>query len=720
MPSVEKRASDLPGSWVAAATAGGIIAQQVAGKAVRDALFLSTFHVKSLPVAMGAAAVLSLAAVFWTSRLMGRYAPRRILFVLFASSCVGLVLEWLALHVAPSAGAVVVYLHVAVFGPVILSAFWSLINEHFDPHTARLAVARIGMGGTLGGVLGGLGTWRASTLVSLPTTVLLLAGVHLLCLVGTLTISRRVARTSSPPAEGSTDGPWSPRALFDAPYLRNLAILVAIGAAMSSLLDYVFSAQAIAAYGEGARLLAFFSLFGFGVSVLSFVLQVWLGRIAMEKVGLALNIALLPGIVILGGAVGIAVPGLVSATVLRGAEMVQRNTLFRAAYELLYAPLHEQQKRAAKALIDVGFDRVGTVLGSGFAIAAVAHSVHSQGIMLGAVVVLAIVTLPVARSLHGGYVAALKGRLRQGERELGPAALAYERLTLGADERAGDALIEQVEQARRHRDDGGRASQALARAPELLAAARALLSPDARRVRGALAGWNHERLPLVPFAILLLAREDVQADARRALQLVANDASGQLVDALLDSHVDFVVRRRIPAILAVCSSQRVADGLLLGLADERFEVRYSCVRALLKVAERGHDISFDREEIIATIEREIERTTSAFDELDDGSEDEPNPRLELIARDRVTRSVENLFSLLSLLLERDGLRLCFRALQQEDNHQRGTALEYLQAVLPPSLRDRLLPLLSDAGPIPSVRQPAELLNELTTLVSVTR
>jgi AAA family ATP:ADP antiporter len=333
---------------------------------------------------------------------------------------------------------------------------------------------------------------------------------------------------------------------------------------------------------------------------------------------------------------------------------------------------------------------------------------------LGAVVLLAAATLPVVRSLHGGYVSALKVRLREGEQALANDSDASPRLMHGGDEKAGDALIERVERVRLHREERGRITEALAHRSELLKAAQALLSTDARQARQALSNWDESKLPLVPFAILLLAREEVQADARNALRIVAQRASGQLLDALLDPSVDFVVRRRIPAVLAACSSQRVADGLLLGLADERFEVRYACVRALMKVVEAGAGIAFDREMIVETIDREIERATSAFDELDDGSEDEPNPRLNLIARDRVTRSVENLFSLLSLILERDGLRLCMSALQQENDHHRGTALEYLQTVLPPELRDKLLPLLSEAGPIPTARQPAELLAELAT------
>lgn len=698
---------------MAAATAGGVIAQQVASKAVRDALFLSSFRVRSLPLVMAVGAILSLAAVVAISRLMARYAPRRVLLGLFGLSGLMLAGQWLAISHAPRHVAVAVYLHVTVFNPVILSAFWSLVNEQYDPHTARFAVARIATGGTLGGVLGGLGAWRASTLVSVETAVLLLAVLNGLCLIGTLGIPRQRRQRDAPAAEDEpSKNAWAIDALFNAPYLRNLALLVALGAAMSSLLDYVFSAQVTAKYGSGPPLLAFFSLFGLGVSALSFLMQVSLGRVAMKKVGLAVNIAVLPGIILIGGAVGVAVPGLLSATLLRGAEMVQRNTLFRSAYELLYTPLEERQKRSAKALIDVGFDRLGSVVGSGVALGAAALFVRAQSVMLGAVLVFAAATLPLVRNLHAGYVAALKKRLREVEEALPPDADAAGP-PRGFDENAGDALIEKVEQVLEHDDRPGPVVRALANRQQLHDSVGALLSDDVELTRRALEGWDTSKLPLVPFAILLLAREDMHLHARKALRLVANDVTGQLLDSLLDPKIDFVVRRRIPAVLSVCASQRAADGLLLGLGDERFEVRYSCVRALLKVADRGRDIVFVREKIIELITREIERATTAFSELDDGSEEEVHP-LGLIKRDRVSRSVENLFSLLSLILERDGLRLCLSGLHDENDHHRGTALEYLHTVLPAELRDKLLPLLSEAGPIPSTRSPAELLARLTS------
>ena len=136
-----------------------MIAQQVAGKATRDAFYLSTFDVETLPVMMAASAVVSLIAVLWLSRMMVRHSPARVVPIAFAVSGAAFMAEWALSFPAPRLAAIVLYLHTALFGAAILSAFWSLINETFVPHTGKSAVAWITGGGTLGGVLGGLAAW---------------------------------------------------------------------------------------------------------------------------------------------------------------------------------------------------------------------------------------------------------------------------------------------------------------------------------------------------------------------------------------------------------------------------------------------------------------------------------------------------------------------------------------------------------------------------------
>jgi len=670
---------------------------------------------------MVAAATLSLSAVVWLSRLMARYSPAKVMPVLFAASACGLTLEWALAFVSAPASAVAVYLHTAVLSPVMISTFWSLIDERFDPHAAKSAVTRIANGATLGGALGGLAAWRASTLIELPTTVLCLAVLNAGCFVGTLVFRARTEAAPSPasaPSAPPTDKVSAVAMLRTVPFLRNLALLVALGAAMSTLLDYVFSAQATVACGKGPPLLAFFALFWLAVSVLSFLLQLTLGRVVMEKLSLAVNIAVLPGIIIMGGAVGLAVPGLVSSVLLRGAEAIQRNTLFRSAYELLYTPLPEERKRSTKALIDVGFDRLGTMIGSGVAILMVQLFARWHlSVLLGIVVALAFATLPIVRRLQVGYVAALEEGLREGAKKLEPPRSS----SVGTGDVAGrDELIRRVEDLRA--PDGPSATAGIASAilpsPEkLLSRAQSLLSGKVDRARDALRDWSTTELPLATFAILLLAHKELRADAQAALRRVAAGVTGQLIDALLDPAMDFAVRLRIPRVLSGCLTQRAADGLLLGVADERFEVRYACGSALLKITEGETGISVSRERLFEAIKREARENSLAPIELDELDEDPAEGESlafvgNLLARDRTDRRLEHMFTILSLHLEREPLRLAFRALHHEDVRHRGTALEYLDSVLPAELRAAVWPFLGETGPLPAPRPAQEILNEL--------
>ena len=64
-------------------------------------------------------------------------------------------------------------------------------------------------------------------------------------------------------------------------------------------------------------------------------------------------------------------------------------------------------------------------------------------------------------------------------------------------------------------------------------------------------------------------------------------------------------------------------------------------------------------------------------------------------RDRVDRNLEHIFRLLSFILPKEPLRVAYRGLHTDDEHLRGTALEYLETVLPVEIRDRLWPFLED-------------------------
>ena len=59
------------------------------------------------------------------------------------------------------------------------------------------------------------------------------------------------------------------------------------------------------------------------------------------------------------------------------------------------------------------------------------------------------------------------------------------------------------------------------------------------------------------------------------------------------------------------------------------------------------------------------------------------------------RGLAHVFSVLGLTLEREPLSIAYRAMRSEDAGLRGTAHEYLEVVLPPRVREVILPLLGD-------------------------
>jgi hypothetical protein len=721
---------------VATIASASMIAQQVAGKAARDAMFLSNFSVTTLPVVMAVAAVLSLGVVIGLSRLIMRHSPARVMPPLFALSAAALLAEWVVSFPAPRIAALALYLHTALFGAAVISAFWSLINEKFDPHSGKRAVSLIAGGGTLGGVLGGIMAWRAAAVIAVPTMLPLLAAINLVGLWGTVRLgdpevnARRTAQAGVVEASAK-DTARSWRMLLDAPYLRNLSIIVMLGAVTTGLLDYVFSAEVVKVFAKGPALLSFFSLFWLVVGVLTFAFQMLLGRVALEKLGLAATVGILPGVVVLGGAFGLAVPGLLSMSLLRGAEAVQRNSLYRSAYELLYTPLSEQKKRSTKTLIDVGLDRIGTVAASGIALLTLQlDPARAGGILLCVAVACALILLARSGPLHKGYVSVLEESLRQEAEKMAiraasPAARpTQERVDLRDEVIAQlDDLphtVDLVAMAMRDLSVGpGRADDPV---PAELDAARyvvgELCSKDAARVRRVLGAEAPLDAAAVAFAIPLLASQELHLDAIRALRKVALPCTGQLVDALCNRDMAFDIRRRIPRVLCASTTQEAANGLLRGTEDARFEVRYECGRALLRMTGANPEIVVELERIIAIVKREVELSKEVWEsqtapQFEDEDEDEEPPALiDRLLRDRIDRSLEHVFTILALHIDRESLRFAFKALHEEDPHLRGTALEYLETVLPDEVRDAVWPFLGEARPMRAARPAKEILADL--------
>jgi AAA family ATP:ADP antiporter len=696
--------------------AGALIAQQVAGRATRDALFLSTFHVTSLPLVMIAAAVVSAAAVLGFSAALSRRSPAQVVPIAIAAGTVLLLAEWGLSLTQPRLAAIAVYLHMAAFGATVVSGFWSLMNERFDPHTARRVMGDVTLGASLGGVAGGMLTWAVSGLVPVPTMLAVMAAFNVACLLalsrlGPGDTGRGVTgerRTSRGEPMGALSGL---RVMQEVPYLRDLALVVALGAATETLLDYILSARATATFAAGAPLMSFFALFHTAIGWLGLAVQMSLARPALRRLGLAGTVALRPAAVALAALAGLASPGLWTAVVSRGAHGVLNNSLFRSGYELLFTPVAERRKRPTKAIVDVGFDRLGTVVG-GVLILGLASTLGALNgrVLFALAAAFALAAVAVSRRLHNGYVAALEDSLRSGvvRLDLADVVDSTTSMTMTRTGLIGDreAILREI--AARRSETQSLSTRRTEEDPVAQAVAE-LRSAEPDLVRRGLRRPEAAQTALVGHIIPLLARNDLFLDALRALRKSATETTGQLLDALLDPRQDVAVRRRIPRVLRRTSTQRAADGLLLGLGDTQFGVRRQCALTLARITEREPRIAVPRAAVFAATLRELQAARDwGEEEADAGSTEESNP--EVRPQSPAERGLAHVFTLLSLAVEREPLQIAYWAVLGTDPNLRGTALEYLENVLPDDVRRALWPHLGarpQAPPATRSRQKLE-------------
>jgi hypothetical protein len=683
----------------AAVTAGLLIAQQVASRAVRDAIFLSAFRVKSLPLVMGASAVAAIAGAEALSRLQARRSPSRVVPAAAVLSTLLLGCWWALGLVSPRPAAVLLYLHVAAFGGALVSGFWSLVNERFDPYTARRAVGSIGTGAAAGGVAGGALAWLASRALPLPTTVLGLAALGAL---SAWALAQARGRESRLPVDPPP--PLPATVLLRNPYLRSIAIVVLLGAVVEAIVDFLFKAQAADRFAAGS-LLGAFAVFHAGISVLGLLLQAGLSRAALRHLGIAGTISLRPAATAAGAILGAFFPGLATATLVRGAHDSLTNSLFRSGYELLYTPLPEAEKRRVKAIVDVTVDKVGALAGSALVALTLAVAPFTAAPVLFAVAAaVSLVLVLLSQRLQCGYVQTLAqslvlGRVRLDAEDIVDHATQATLADTSLVDRG--TLLRQIEELRGSQSDTlvpstvvpeRASSESLAREPSgsdaLLERLIWVRSGDPVLVRRALRHSPEPEPALVACILPLLSSEVLFAEVVRALRHAAPRVTGQLVDAMLDPAGDPLVRRRIPRVLKACPTPRAAQGLRTALDDPSFDVRTAAAAALAALHERSFVVEISRDEVLERVRRE----------LDSG---EP-----------VDRQLPQLFALLSLMLERGPLQIAWTAMKAQDRALRGTALEYLSNVLPGDVFPRIRSCFGASSvAAPTARRPVEQVTE---------
>jgi AAA family ATP:ADP antiporter len=616
-----------------------IIASFTLTRAVRDALFLSQFRMASLAYVSLVLAVLAGIAVSLHQRFVAeRFSRGDAAVITLLGVSVSLAALWLALEAHLRWVPWVLYLWSGIFGLFLVAQFWIMALEVFDPREAKRTYAFLAAGASLGGIAGGTLAHGLTRTLGESGPLLLVAGVLALCAaLARWTWSMRPPERadSAPSASPSPHLLDSVRALRSSPLLRATAAVLLCSIVAGTLLDWQVKAVVKAHYHSDreAMTACFGRILALG-SVLALLLQSVTSAL-LRRAGVAAGLLVLPAVALGGallflghGAMGLSLLG--AAVMAKSAENGVRNSVDKAALELLYMPLQGRVRAAGKGLVDTVVDRLGGAITAvlWLGLQGVVEIETPGRVAYASYAVLGIVGLwgMLALRARGHYLGAFRRALARlelrPERLAGPLADAAQRgalmealasprpaevllaLDLMADPANGPvALSLAAPLAHPHETVRARALEVLTARREGEDSALPLLGDPSPAVRVAAvrwllavgparagtvrspAAWRWVQLARLPDgergrALGALARNPDPSERAAAAVLAAGTGDSALLAALRDDEHPLVARA---AVAAVASRGEAADVPFLLQATTRRATRTQAVEGLARV-----------------------------------------------------------------------------------------------------------------------------------------
>jgi ATP:ADP antiporter, AAA family len=309
---------------------------------------------------------------------------------------VNLLAFFVALYLLPESARVwidrVFYVWTSVFALFVVTVFWGFVADLFRNEQGKRLFGFIAVGSSLGGIAGS----SATALLAQHVPVFLL----LLLAVVPLEAAARLARALDAYADrksaalrcetGEVGGSaWSGIApVFRSPYLRRIALWLALMTFASTILYFVQAHMVGEAFADRALRRAFLARLDFAVNLLTIVTQGLLTAHVLRRIGVGLTLALVPAVATVGFlSLGVH-PLLATLVVVRVLYDSGRHALAKPAREVLFTLVSREERYKSKAFIDAAVYRGGDLL-SGWVYAGLA----ALGLSVAAI---ALVAAPVA------------------------------------------------------------------------------------------------------------------------------------------------------------------------------------------------------------------------------------------------------------------------------------------------------------------------------------
>lgn len=318
------------------------------------------------------------------------------------------------------------YVWLSVVSLFVNSLFWAFMVDIFDVDQGKRMFAFIGIGGTLGALVGGWATKSISNLtdsVYLPAGLMLIGAVFFaLSIAIVLVLDRRAIASehSRLGGRGAGDVPaerepiggqfWGGlTTVLKSPYLLGIAAYIVLMAVSNTLVYFTQAGVILENTDTFSQRVGSFALFDFLAQFATLLTQIFVTTRLIKRLGVGGTLMVMPVVTVLGFGILAVWPVYGVMAIFAALHRASRYAVSRPARETLFSVVPAEAKYKAKPLIDVFLYRGGDVAG-----VALESGLKAAGLSIGG---LAAATVPLAGIW--GILCVVLGRAQK-RREPGP------------------------------------------------------------------------------------------------------------------------------------------------------------------------------------------------------------------------------------------------------------------------------------------------------------
>ncbi|MGC2414154.1 MAG: hypothetical protein WA459_15830 [Stellaceae bacterium] len=265
------------------------------------------------------------------------------------------------------------FIWVSVYNLFVVSIFWQLNVDLFDPEQGKRLFGFIAAGATLGAIVGSALT---ATLARFVSPIVLLLGAAVLLELAVFAVGRlsRLAPSLTRRPGGNEAG-VEERAIggsilagithaLRSPYLVNVSLFIMLFAITSTFLYFQQAGIVSHSFTDRGAQTAFFATVDLLVNILTLVVQLFFTGRILVLLGVALALGFLPVLTMIGfGALSFA-PTLSAVAVFQVLRRASDYAIARPTREVLFTVVPREDRYKAKSFIDTFVYRLGDQVGA--------------------------------------------------------------------------------------------------------------------------------------------------------------------------------------------------------------------------------------------------------------------------------------------------------------------------------------------------------------------